>query len=92
MRIATEDVPAHLDIAVGRDFERRRRRRLPERKAKRPAAEDVPVGNAGPRLEADQLLLGLRRNSDLLDAHFFCPWSVVIRPLLGRRHRRARRP
>jgi hypothetical protein len=36
-------VPAHLDIAVGRNVQSGRWSRLPQRQTKGPAAEDVPL-------------------------------------------------
>lgn len=63
VRLAAEDLPGHLDVAVGRDLDRGRRRRIVKRKAKCPPTEDVPVGDARFRLQAYQLILGLRRET-----------------------------
>src|SRR5262245_29577573 len=68
-RIAAEDLPRHLDIAVARNLDGRRRRGLSQGEAERPAAENVPLCDPRPRLQADQLLAGLRRKPELLDAH-----------------------
>ena len=57
-------------------------RGLAERQAERPPAEDVPTAIPGAGLEPGQLVLGLRRESDLLDAHarlLSSPPSVVSR-------------
>jgi hypothetical protein len=45
--VAAKNLPGHLHVAVGRDFDRRRRRGLPERQAESPATEDVPLRDSG---------------------------------------------
>lgn len=54
--LAAEDVPAHLDVAVGRHVDGAGRRRLAQRNAQRPATQDIPVLNARARLQPDDRL------------------------------------
>jgi len=51
--VAAENLPGHLDVAVGRNVQGGRRRGLPERETERPAAEHIPVRDARPGLEPD---------------------------------------
>jgi hypothetical protein len=47
MVLAPKDVPGEFDVAIGGDIDVGRRRRLAQRVAERPAAEDVPLLDAG---------------------------------------------
>ena len=61
---APECAPIDLDVRVGGDLCGWRRGVLGQGAGKRPAAEHVVVGNTGPALECDQLLLGLLGDAD----------------------------
>ena len=45
--LAAEDVPSHLDVAIGRYVDRCRWSRLLHRQTKCPAAQDVPLFDSG---------------------------------------------
>ena len=60
--LATERLPSHFNIAVGGIINRRGRRGLFQRNAQRPATQNIPLVDASPRLQADQLFFGLVRD------------------------------
>ncbi len=57
--LAADNMPGHLDVAVGRDVDGSWWRGLLERNTKRPSAENIPLGNTCPRLQPYELVPSL---------------------------------
>src|ERR1700722_11368539 len=64
-----ENLPGHVDAAVGNDPCRGGDGWLSKRRAEGPTTEHVPVLDAGDALELDQLVARLLRNTDVFQRH-----------------------
>ena len=51
--LTTENLPRHFNVAVGRNVDRSWRRQFFQRQTQCPAAEDIPLLNAGAGFQAN---------------------------------------
>ena len=66
----SEGVPRHFQITVGRMFDWSGWSRFTQRCAQRPAAQNIPLVDARPCLQTNELFLRLSRQREVLDGHF----------------------